>query len=82
MICSDLIPRNDEYKLASALLKLRKEINQGSAVPEDIEIADDERCLILDRMAIVQSLVKVTWVKTCSDFAVLFIQKAKRCMEE
>ncbi len=80
MISNELIPCNDKYKLASALLELcesDEEVYQRSDVPRDIEIPATERCLILDGMAVVQSLVKVSWVKTSSDFAVLFNQKVE-----
>lgn len=85
MISNELIPCNDKYKLASALLELcesDEEVYQKNDAPKDIEIPATERCLILDGMAVVQSLVKVSWVKSCSDFAVLFNQKVEHYIKE
>eukprot|EP00794_Sanderia_malayensis_P017161 gene17161-18883_t len=61
MISNELIPCNDKYKLASALLELcesDEEVHHRSDVPRDAEIPSTERYLILHGMAVVQSLAK------------------------
>ena len=85
MVSNELIPCNDKYKLVSAFLELcesDEEVNQRNDSPGNVETSATERCLLLDGMAVVQSLVKVAWVKTCSDFAVLFNQKVEHHINE
>ena len=86
MISNKLIPCNDKYKLASALLELCESDEEVSQIkndaPENSETTATERCLILNGMAVAQSLVKVAWLKTCSDFAVLFNQKVELHIKE
>ena len=44
----------------------------------DVDIQNiAQRCLIFDGIAIVRSLKKESWVKTCNDLAKLFIQKVE-----
>ena len=85
MVSNELIPCNDKYKFASALLELCKsdeEVCQRNDALRNIDTPAVEICLKLDGMAVVQSLVKVSWGKTCSDFAILFNQKVEHYIKE
>ena len=43
---------------------------------------DKRHCLLIDGMAVVQSLVEQPWVKTCSDLAILFNNKIEFFVKE
>lgn len=65
---------NDKSKIASELLKLSEEETNTTITNQEGEVSFNT-CLIIDGMAVVQSLVKKPWVKTCNDFAKLFNNK-------
>ena len=65
----------DKSDLGNAICKMGENYKECT---NDVDIQNiAQRCLILDGMAIVISLKKESWVKTCNDLAKLFIQKVE-----
>ena len=75
MVHTTLHECKDKSDLGNVIWKMGENYKECT---NDVDIQNiAQRCLIFDGMAIVRSLKKESWVKTCTDLAKWFIQKVE-----